>query len=334
MPAKLGFLTAYIPEELFYAAGLTPVFLFHTPADRGLARAHLPGFTCWIAGSVLDRGLAGELDDLDALALAKSCDTIQGLTDLWQRNLPHIPLFHFGMPLRLDGAIPREYLLAELRSLRERLAAFVGQAIGDDDLRAAIRHYNHRRAQVRRLYGQAPALPPPTLYRAVRAALTAAPLPPVEPDPLPAAPLLVLVGSALGDPTLFDALEQAGGRVAGDLFDLGERYFAVDAAEDGDPLAAIADRLLAAVPTPTKHHPRRSRAVHLLSLVENRRAAGVIFARQKFCDPHGFDYAHLARALDEREVPHLLIELEQASQAGQMLTRVEAFVEMLTALPR
>ncbi|HHN94081.1 MAG TPA: 2-hydroxyacyl-CoA dehydratase, partial [Anaerolineae bacterium] len=100
MPAKLGFLTAYIPEELFYAAGLTPVFLFHTPADRGLARAHLPGFTCWIAGSVLDRGLAGELDDLDALALAKSCDTIQGLIDLWRRNLPHIPVFHFGMPLR------------------------------------------------------------------------------------------------------------------------------------------------------------------------------------------------------------------------------------------
>ena len=103
----------------------------------------------------------------------------------------------------------------------------------------------------------------------------------------------------------------------------------VDAAEDGDPLAALADRLLALVPTPTKHHSRRSRAAHLLALVEERGARGVIFARQKFCDPHGFDYVQMAHALEGAGVPHLLIELEQASQAGQLRTRVEAFVEMV-----
>jgi len=30
-------------------------------------------------------------------------------------------------------------------------------------------------------------------------------------------------------------------------------------------------------------------------------------------------------------VPHLLVELEQTSQAGQLRTRVEAFVEMLVS---
>ena len=103
------------------------------------------------------------------------------------------------------------------------------------------------------------------------------------------------------------------------------------AAEDGDPLEALADRLLALVPTPTKHHVQRSRTAHLLLLVKKRHARGVIFARQKFCDPHGFDYALLVRALDGTGVPHLLVELEQASQAGQLRTRVEAFVEMLHA---
>ena len=62
-----------------------------------------------------------------------------------------------------------------------------------------------------------------------------------------------------------------------------------------------------------------------------RGARGVVFARQKFCDPHGFDYAQMVHALDGVGVPHLLVELEQASQAGQLRTRVEAFVEMLHA---
>ncbi len=338
--SPLGFLTAYVPEELFHAAGFTPVFIFHTPDDQGYARAHLPGFTCWVAGSALDQALAGELDGLAGIALAQTCDTVQGLTDIWRRNVPHIPLFHFGMPLRLDSPSARAYLLAELQSLRERVQGITGRPISDSALRASIALYNRTRALVRCLYARAADFAPPDLYGLVRAAFQTpketynqdigsrmqelSPLPPCRP-----APLLLLVGPVLADPVLFDVIAQAGARVAGDLLDLGERYFAVDAAEDGNPLEALADRLLALVPTPTKHHPQRTRAAHLLSLVQERNADGLVFARQKFCEPHGFDYVQMAHALDQAGVPHLLVELEQASQAGQLRTRVEAFVEML-----
>jgi benzoyl-CoA reductase subunit C len=331
-----------VPEELFHAAGFTPVFVFSTPEDRGLARAHLPGFTCWVAGSALDQALAGQLDDLVGMALAQTCDTMQGLTDLWRRGVPPIPLFHFAMPTRLDGPTSRDYLLAELRSLRGRIEALIGHPISDDDLRASIALYNRTRALVRGLYDRAVALDPRETYAIVRGAFRqpketfngeaanriqdASPL-----LPLSAYPALFLVGPSLADPILFDVIAGTGARVVGDLFDLGERYFAVDAAEGGDPLDALADRLLALVPTPTKHHSQRGRAEHLLSSVKARGARGVVFARQKFCDPHGFDYAYLVRALDETGVPHLLVELEQASQAGQLRTRVEAFVEMLHA---
>ncbi len=337
---RLGFLTAYVPEELFHAAGLTPTFIFHTPDDRGHARTHLPGFTCWIAGSALDQALAGKLDGLAGVALAQTCDTMQGLTDLWRRNVSHIPLLHFGMPLRLDGPSAHTYLLAELRSLRERTQALTGRPVTDDALRESIALYNRNRGLVRRIYARAADFAPPDLYELVRAAFQT----PREiynqelgrhlgdaTNLLPntSAPLLLLAGPALADPILFEVLDQAGARVVGDLLDLGERYFAVDIAADGDPLEALADRLLALVPTPTKHHPQRSRAAHLLSMAQERNAHGVIFVRQKFCEPHGFDYVQLAHALDQADVPHLLVELEQASQAGQLRTRVEAFVEML-----
>jgi len=301
----LGFLTAYVPEELFHAASFTPVFLFHTAEDRGFARTHLPGFTCWVAGSALDRALSGELDGLAGMALASTCDTMQGLTDLWQRNVPHIPLFHFGMVQRLDGPAARAYLVAELESLRERVQAQTGRPISDAALRDSIVFYNRTRAQVRQLYAHAADFNPSDLYAYVRAVLTSAPPSVLSVVEGPPAPLLLLVGPALADPILFDVIADAGARVCGDLLDLGERYFSVDAAEDGDPLAALADRLLALIPTPTKYHSRRTRAAHLLSLVKERGAQGVIFAR-------------------------LLVELEQASQTGQLRTRVEAFVEMLT----
>lgn len=343
----LGFLSAYVPEELFHAAGFTPVFLFHTTENRGRARAHLPGFTCWIARSALDQALAGDLDGLAGLAIAQTCDTMQGLTDVWRRIVEHTPFFHFGMPLRLESPSARAYLLAELRSLHARLEAHVGHPISWESLHESIVLYNRTRAVVRRLYPHATEFAPSDLYDLVRAAFQM----PKEAynqeaegrmqgarnkiqasSSLPSrlsAPLLVVVGPALGDPALFDVIGQAGARVVGDLLDLGERYFAVDAAEDGDPLEALADQLLALTPTPTKYDPQHRRANRLLALVRERGAHGVIFARQKFCEPHGFDHVQLARALDRASVPHLTVELEQASQIGRLSTRIEAFLEMV-----
>ncbi len=338
--SPLGFLTAYVPEELFHAAGFTPVFIFHTPDDHGHARAHLPGFTCWIAGSALDQALASEIEGLTGMALAHTCDTMQGLTDLWRRNVPDVPLFHFGMPQRLDAPSARIYLLAELQSLREHIQALTGRTITDDTLRESIALYNRTRALIRHIYTQAANFTPSDLYGLVRAAFRMSKeaynreardrmQDAIPPSFHSSTPSLILVGPALGDPILFDIMTQVGARVVGDMLDLGERYFAVDAAEDGDPLKALADRLLTLMPTPTKYHSQHTRAIRILALVYERGADGVIFTRQKFCDPYGFDYVQLARVLDEAGVPHLLVELEQASQAGQLRTRVEAFVEML-----
>jgi benzoyl-CoA reductase/2-hydroxyglutaryl-CoA dehydratase subunit BcrC/BadD/HgdB len=355
--SSIGFLTAYVPEELFHAAGFNPVFIFPTPQDHGHARAHLPSFTCWIASSALDQGLAGALDHLVGLVIAKTCDATQGLVDLWQPRVPHIPLYHFGMPLRVHAPAAQSYLLAELRDLRARVQSRTGRAISDAAVQESIALYNQTRALVRRLYacaafsstalptekdtGKASALydlvraafqMPKDLYREKLTQLLEQPTPAVDENETVRGnhPRVLLSGPGLGTRILFEVLDKVGALVVGDLFDLGERYFAVDSAEDGDPIEALADRLMALVPTPTKYHSQHTRTDRLLSLLRERKADGVIFARQKFCDPHGFDYVQMAQALDQARVPHLLVELEQTSQAGQLRTRVEAFVEMIT----
>jgi benzoyl-CoA reductase/2-hydroxyglutaryl-CoA dehydratase subunit BcrC/BadD/HgdB len=329
----LGVYNAYVPEEMFQAAGLTPVYLFHRSADRGGARAHLPSFACWPGRSLVDQALGGDLDGLAGMALAQTCDVVQALTDIWRKAMPAVPVYHIGMPTNLATEQARRYLFAELHHLRQALGG-----ISDAALSQACGVYNRTRELVAQFYDRAADLPPTDLHATLRAAF----LMPKEEyngllaellDGLPAAgffgPRLILVGPHLADPALYQVIEAADGRVVDDLLDIGRRYFAGPVTLNGDPLAALAERLLAILPTPTKHHPDRRRDAHLVERVTQKRADGVIFARQKFCDPHGFDYVHARSALGKKGIPHLLIELEQSSQAGQLQTRVEAFVETI-----
>lgn len=329
----LGIYNAYVPVEMFRAAGFVPVYLFHRPEDRGHARTHLPAFVCWPARSLIDQGLDGGLDGLAGLALGQSCDAVQALTDVWRRALPAVPLYHVGVPSSLVGPAVRDYFLQELSGLRRRLGD-----PSDDALRRAILLTNRTRELVTRLYDRAADLDPTDLYGVLRGALTMpaavynrllADLLAALPARGPAGPRLILVGPHLADPMLYELVQEAGGLVVDDLLDVGHRYYAGRAAEEGDPLAALADHYLALLPTPTKHRPDRPRGEYLVERVARRQADGVIFARQKFCDPHGFDYVPLKAALDRAGIPHLLVELEQTPQAGQMRTRVEAFLEMM-----
>ena len=93
----MGYISAYVPEELLHAAGFTPIYGFHTPQDQGRTRAHLPTFTCW-AGSALDQALAGQLD---------------GLRD------------ELGLPVLVVEADMCDERLYNEGSVRERVAAFL-----------------------------------------------------------------------------------------------------------------------------------------------------------------------------------------------------------------
>lgn len=327
----LGIYNAYVPEELFHAAGFTPVYLFHRSADRGHTRSHLPAFACWPGRSLMDQALSGDLEGLAGIAFAQTCDMVQALTDIWRRAVPHVPVYHVGVPANLETPAARHYLIAELHHLRETLGG-----LSDDGLLRARAIYNRTRELVAQLYDRAGDLSPTDLYATLRAGF----LTPKEIynewleqllDELPAAqsqaPSLALVGPHLADPMLYQVIEAAGGRVVHDLLDIGRRYFDSSVVVDGDPIGALAERLLETLPTPTKHHPARRRGSHLIQHVAASQVDAVIFARQKFCDPHGFDYASLKPALDQAGIPHLLVELEQSPQAGQLQTRIEALLE-------
>jgi benzoyl-CoA reductase/2-hydroxyglutaryl-CoA dehydratase subunit BcrC/BadD/HgdB len=142
---------------------------------------------------------------------------------------------------------------------------------------------------------------------------------------------LMLAGGICTHPDVYDLLARAGADVVWDDLCTGARYFEGAIAEDAeDPVAAVADRYLSRSVCPAKHADITARGRHLVDSARKQGADGVVFLQLKFCDPHAFDYPYLKQFLDSAQIPSLLIEIEdQPPPGGQLLTRLETFVDML-----
>ena len=99
---------------------------------------------------------------------------------------------------------------------------------------------------------------------------------------------------------------------------------------EGDLLNSIGRRYFNRAICPAKHRDCFTRGDHLLEMIKNTRAQGVIFVLLKFCDPHAFDFPYIKELLDRDGIPSLLLEIEdQQTSLAQLKTRIEAFVERL-----
>jgi len=58
---------------------------------------------------------------------------------------------------------------------------------------------------------------------------------------------------------------------------------------------------------------------------------GAIVLQQKFCDPHEADTPAVMNALKDKDIPALFLELDVTVPVGQFKTRVDAFLEMISA---
>jgi len=92
--ASIGFFCPYVPEELIYAAGGHPFRLMGTPIKISHVQAHLPTYCCHLVKSSLESLLQGELNFLKGIVFTHSCDTMLGLSDIWDLQKP-IPI-HFN----------------------------------------------------------------------------------------------------------------------------------------------------------------------------------------------------------------------------------------------
>ena len=94
-------------------------------------------------------------------------------------------------------------------------------------------------------------------------------------------------------------------------------------------LRDMAARYLDKPPCPRmRDFPRR--LAYLSQLISKRRIDGVICSYYKFCDLFMSEYPILRKAMQDLDLPVLLLEDEgEATLSGQHRTRIEAFLEVL-----
>lgn len=343
----IGYLCSYVPEEIIHAAGFAPVRLRGTVAALRQADVHLQSFTCALCRSTLDQVLLGDLDFLTGTVFAHTCDAMQAHADLWRMNTSASHFVETVMqPANLGTPAARAYLMAELGRFRGRLANLAGRPILDEDLQDSIALYDETRRLVRELQDardhlgsrafydilDAAQVMPRELFNPLLAELLAA----LEANLVQGnqslvwgGPGLFLVGAVLDEPRLLDLIEDVGARVVGDDLCSGSRHFYEQIGGEGDPGANLADYYLQRPPCPTKFHPTHDAGTHLLGEVVKVGAEGVVFALEKFCEPHAFDYGLIRSRLDDVGIPHLVLEMEQTPSLEALRTRLLAFVEIL-----
>jgi benzoyl-CoA reductase/2-hydroxyglutaryl-CoA dehydratase subunit BcrC/BadD/HgdB len=144
---------------------------------------------------------------------------------------------------------------------------------------------------------------------------------------------IYVAGNMTHSDTWFLLIEETGLLIVQDDLCSGARTFRLAVREDLDPIEALTDRYFNSYFCPTKYRGAQAHLERLLEDVQDSGAKGVIFLLYKYCEDHFFDYPDLKVALESKGFPTLLLEVEDPSYSiGQLKTRIQAFVEMLSPL--
>jgi benzoyl-CoA reductase/2-hydroxyglutaryl-CoA dehydratase subunit BcrC/BadD/HgdB len=342
----IGFFCPYVPEELLHAAGSLPLRLMGTPIKMSHVQGHLPSNCCHLTKSSLESLFQGELDFLQGVIFSHTCDSMQGLSDIWARQRRFPIHFNLMIPTHLDSEHSRFYLKVEMERFKEFLESHLGK-ITPQRMKASIQLFNRIREKLGEIYDRrrkgVASLPGPFFAQIIRAGylldrerylellneyLSVLPEQTEESENLIP---VYLSGNMVHSESYFSLIEEAGARVVLDDLCSGARTLRLRVSEDLDPMEALTQRYFTSFFCPTKHKGCRAHEETLLDDVEKSGAKGVIFLLYKYCEPHYFDYPDLKAAIESKGIPCLLLDVEDPSHSpGQLKLRLQAFVEMLS----
>ena len=341
----MGWLCTYIPEEILYAADILPLRVMgcHT-VELGASDAYLYSNSCSLARSCLEVGLNQDYDFLEGLIAGTTCDHMRRLFEVWKRYL-NIPFAYLlSVPHKITDR-SRHFFRTEVDKFKAQVEAFIGHDISETCLKDAIRTYNTSRALLRRLNDLRKSETPSISGSEMQDVLSASTRMPRDRYNRLLEALLdeignrdlryegkarfLLSGAVLDTSEYIQEIEKLGALVVADELCTGSSYYWDLVDTNLDPVDAIARRYLERIPC-ARMRPSTLRFNHIVDLIKTFRVDGVIMLKIKFCDLYEFDNLMFKRRLEQQGIPVLELEREyQDRGSGQMLTRVQAFIEML-----
>ncbi len=332
----------HYPRALLRAHGILPVEVWGPPrADTTLGDAHLQSYTCSIVRHGLSYFLAGGFDAVDMFLVPHCCDSLQGLgcllNDFVERN---VPAFNLYIP-RDQRQVDIDFLAKEIAALGARLEELTGILPDDKSLAAAIEEEEKATAAVKHLFKRRRSLDCTNqeIYTLVRSReyLPAAQFTALAEQVLTGVRettsdhIPIVISGVVPEPMdILDSLTDMGTTiVADDYLSTGRRLYKTS--RHHDPFARMAESIVLGPPDSTRGSSFESRLAHLLNLVRTSEARGVVFHQVKFCEPEQFYLPALKKGLEDAQIPTVIIEVDIGDPlASQVVTRLEAFVEMIS----
>jgi len=349
----VAFQCTYVPEEIIHAAGLLPIRLTAESKDTALEEAsgYMHVNTCSFVRACLDMVLRNQYDFLDGFVTCATCDCPRRLADVW-KYYHYTPFVHVIDVPRKMSERAHEFYREQLREFKHSVERTFDVRITDDALREAIGLYNRTRALLREIYELRKAAKPPISGSEVLEVLNAGFKMPREQFNVLLEKLLLearnshrelegkfrvmISGSPMNNPEFARIIEDLGGLVVIDELCTGVRYWwdPVTMDPDIDPITALSRRYLNNFPCP-RMYPPDERFDDTLQLAKDYHVDGVVCEIVRYCVQFAHDQPLLRRRLQQEGLPVLELSIEYGtSGAGQIGTRIQAFLEMLEGKER
>jgi bzd-type benzoyl-CoA reductase N subunit len=353
----IGYFCCFVPDEIITAFDMVPYRIQGNPNEPiDEADAFIEPMACPFARSCLNLALGGKYDFLDGFVAPHSCDTIERMYNIWHHNKPS-SFNHFINVPHMMGPSSIEFYRKELVYFISKMEEWSGQKIDYGKLKKAVELYNQRRAILRDLYELRKTNPPQVTGTEIIQVLVAGMGIPaaehielvkkfiaeVRQRPAPKAqqlPRIFIWGNEIDDIAFVRLVEESGACVVMDDLCTGSRFFWEDVPLTDDPLEGIAQRYSnthcprSNVPqAPSRDQDLENRFGYIRRFVKEWKVDGVIFYIVRYCDTCELEGPDLREYLNSLKLPVLMIEDDYStSTMGQLRTRIQAFLEMITTV--
>jgi benzoyl-CoA reductase/2-hydroxyglutaryl-CoA dehydratase subunit BcrC/BadD/HgdB len=350
----IGYTCSFLPVEVFYAAGITPVRLRGINTESlNIGDAYFGPFICTFPKALLQQAGQGGYHFLDGVVITSGCDAMRRMDECWRKMGEDIAgtlppwLYYFDVPHKPQG-VALEWYQRQVRQLIRAVEDQFALRISDEALQQAIVAQN----KVRQALGELAELRcrEPAVISGTEAfeALIARNVLPTEiylealtrlieearsrTEPVSGHNRrLFITGSICDDLELVRQIEAAGAVVVGETVCYGLRNTSPLVSDTGDPVVALSAHYLSGSVCPRMFGYYATRRVAISGRIERTRAQGVIMQNIRFCDLHGSENGLLEKDLEKIGLPTLRIEKEYGAltEKGRLRMRIDAFLEQL-----
>ena len=352
----VGYTCYHVPEALLNVGNCFSVRL-RAPRTGSLdiATYYMSNYTCEFARALVERGMEGGFQFLDALAGVDACSMMNRAMEHFEilqlNSKPNFFVSHCDIPYKITDYTLDSYVSQMRIHVLDELKNRYGVDTSNDAIRAAVAQHNEvcriiseigemRKADNPVITGYEFHVLNLVTYTCPKDLIlpylreTAEELKTRQPDAKPAYRCkLVLSGAENDDPNFTKLIESCGALVVADRYCYGSLPGREEiVVQPGQaPLDAIARHYLnvSMCPRFMGQDEMRGRKKYLADLVKEYKADGIIVASNKFCEYWSYERTIDTIVLNrDFGIPVCSIEKEYVNAAsGQLRTRFQAFIE-------